>query len=345
MNSYYLHTLLRWVTISALVVFHTDDATACIYSANVRLDKNLFYHEQINATAPRTNQFLLFSHGLLCSEHCSGAATSSIPLPCYSFNYPDGDKNPIPSSLGQENEMEALSDALIHAKNNFSIANSLPHEKVKIIGFGVSRGASNWITTLSILSNDHLSAIDALILESPFDSMLALSRDLMSMSIVLSYLPGGQQLSQKIIKKIAKNHNFLGISPLVAVKKITRKDIPILIICSKTDALIPWQRSARLYLELVKAGHSNVHLLMLNKGEHGFLHKCKEYKHSIYQFYIQPHRAPTPLLATSLVYSTQLPETTNMLEYYLANSRVRPTWVQWKYIIKMAYNFILHTYY
>jgi dipeptidyl aminopeptidase/acylaminoacyl peptidase len=59
-----------------------------------------------------------------------------------------------------------------------------------------------------------------------------------------------------------------GIKPIDAIKNIHNKDLPILIICSQEDTLVPWTSSYRLYTECLKQAFTNVRLFIAKHGGH-----------------------------------------------------------------------------
>ena len=59
-----------------------------------------------------------------------------------------------------------------------------------------------------------------------------------------------------------------GIFPLYCAHTIP-KDLPIMLVHSKRDKVVPCLSSRRLYMKLRESGHKHVYLLELTSGQHG----------------------------------------------------------------------------
>lgn len=72
-------------------------------------------------------------------------------------------------------------------------------------------------------------------------------------------------------------------------------EIPILIVCSKEDALIPSTSSIALFDALRKRGHKKAHLLVLDHGAHANIlwgpdgHIYRNVVHAFYKLYGAPY--------------------------------------------------------
>lgn len=245
------------------------------------------------ATTPEPKITSLFSHGIAdtkrqaykyaqitpanaCNDLYIINNTSNLLM---TFNYPDAGKsyhiNRKETSLAQSNEVQALHDAHTAIDN-----------QVNVVGLGVSRGASTFIVWLGTHPDEsQVQNIRALILESPFDSIDSVLRymigeTLYKHSSIRSFCHG---LVSFMFSKYDKNF----ITPLDAAAKVPLH-IPILIVCSEEDTRVPAELSKKLYDELIKTGHGNVHLIQLKHGSHGKLIEGGDsalYRNAVHAFY------------------------------------------------------------
>ncbi len=148
---------------------------------------------------------------------------------------------------------------------------------------GVSMGAATIINYVS----KNPATIKALVLESPFDrpeSIVGFQVEQNSPSWFAS--------SSLAVGKYAMNwyypqYNAKGINPSQVIAKIN-KNIPVFIVHSKKDGLIPVKSSRHLYAKLKKAGHQHVYLLELEDGAHANCCTGKDalkYQQAVHAFY------------------------------------------------------------
>lgn len=193
----------------------------------------------------------------------------------YQFDYPHVD-NIFLVSFAQKNEVKAFNNAITQFNNELKATQDKDY---KIVIFGVSNGASNIIGWLAenAHNKDLMDHIAGVVLESPFDSL----------DSVLKNMWIGQRSILKIALLLTK-YNAKYTQPINAAEKIN-SEIPILIIASKKDALIPWISSYRLYKKLEKTGHSNISWALLNSGSHANLawESDGAYQEAILEFYVK----------------------------------------------------------
>lgn len=213
----------------------------------------------------------LFSHGLASKGEKgkfyhikSGHANAFIQHELHVFDY--ADVNDIRSScLGQAADMECLHNAC------------KKHKKVSLLG--VSRGAA---TILNYLAKYKPKNIDVVIVESPFDHV----------DSVVEHKAGGW--GKSLLPASFPNYDCKGAQPITSIKKINRK-LPILLVCSEKDTLIPAASTIRLYNAFRKAGYKHVYLLVTKHGPHAkILHKkdgiiYRNVVHAFYKRYNRPH--------------------------------------------------------
>lgn len=183
------------------------------------------------------------------------------------------------TSFGQENEIARLHEVYI--------SKIKPDEQV--IAGGVSRGASILIPYLAIHKPSNIAAA---VLESPFDSMHSVVTKIREK--VSKYVSVSDDQAHTILEYWFSKYKRNGIRPIDFVDGVST-DIPLLIICAKTDVLVPYESSIKLYNAFRAHGHTKAHILVLNKGRHGFLlngedgDKYEQVTHAFYKQYDLPH--------------------------------------------------------
>lgn len=256
---------------------------------NQKYNNTLFHRIGI----PNSSVTCLFAHGLFDSgkqaipyrKSTNPKSTYLFECPVVTFDFPDSKTtfpwcNPAHTSLGQENEIECL-------KNKYDTIN---HSN--IILFGISRGAVTALNFTALYNPN----IKALILESLYDDL----EKVIDATPIIQY---------SWISSIFKKYNPKGIQPIHCLHKIDL-NLPILIICSKQDQRVPYQRSIAVYKALKKSGH-NVHLLVLKKGKHAKLLTGKNGKiyqnvtHAFLKHYNLPHNFFCALQGKDLFIKTQ----------------------------------------
>lgn len=267
-----------------LLIITSPLLSLCIQWKPKEIDTNLFCEESTVNHNTDYSTVLIFSHGFSCHHGCGGGLISKLDnknIPCFSFDYPDVQEGIKQTSFGQENEIAILKNTINQIRQRY--------KNVRIIIYGVSRGASTIITTLATLNDQELNAIAAVILESPFDHIRSVIASIFNKTFILSYATG---LGLKVMERIAGKFDSQGISPLTSAAHIQRKDIPMLIVCSRQDLLVTWESSTHLYQQLVRDGHTEAHLLVLPEGRHGALCSNQAFcgvLHTFYQHYNLPY--------------------------------------------------------
>jgi len=186
-----------------------------------------------------------------------------IDRPFATFNYPDAYEgllrvNRKETSLAQDNEIDCLKLAF---EKTVQSAKEKGTDNNEIVIFGLSRGAS---AALNFMALYNPPQVKALVLESPFDAVCSII-DNKRKQLHLEWL--SHDTCECIMEKIFLRYSRNGIRPIDVVSGI-RKDLPILIICSKEDPLVPCRSSIQLYQKLKKSGHSSVHLFIADYGKH-----------------------------------------------------------------------------
>ncbi len=232
------------------------------------------------------NPTVVFAHGLGGNQYnvrYYQVLQGNVQQAFHSFNFPH-------VLIGTDNTV-IVDQSKVSLAQNIEI-NTLAAECKKVVGdkilLGVSMGASAIIT---YMATHQPTDIKALILESPFDTVDSV---ILHKAGFLKWLPGIAMLGNSVVSHIYPAYDPKGIAPFKVIDRINN-DIPILLIHSKVDELIPYQSSRNLYTILRNQGRNNVHLLELNYGEHGryiMRDDAKTYQlvvHAFYRQYGLPH--------------------------------------------------------
>jgi len=275
----------------------------------------------LSSAQAHNNVKYLFSHGLSDSHKQVNKYTKSlnkkkpyiIQNPFVTFDYPDVGKgilklNRLQTSLAQNNEIERL------AQTFFSQLNNQP----EVVLVGVSRGASTIVNFMGLYNPHNVSAI---ILESPFDCVESIAQKLIN-ETKWGCIPGIRKNYGSIMSFIFCKYNPHGIRPIDMASRI-RKDLPILIICSSSDKVVPVWASINLYYELKQSGHENAHLLVIPEGDHAKLINHQKYSswyqnvtHAFYQKYHLPHNSALAEHGLSLFNCICQPNITELETFY-----------------------------
>jgi len=190
-----------------------------------------------------------------------------ITSPAVYFEYNDTQKN---ANFGQSQNVQYLNTAIDYAIKKF------PNKKIILIG--VSRGASTILRWLgqSPLYNHQIKGA---ILESPFTS----TRDMVAYQAAKFYPGIPKSIIPYIVKLLYPNMDPEDEAPFNLLNKIG-PHIPLLIISSKKDTLIPAKNTKKIANTLQKYGHKKITYLELDSGNHGFLAQELEYQNAVKKF-------------------------------------------------------------
>jgi len=276
---------------------------------------SLFLTTILATSFAKINTITLFSHGIADTWKQVHGYTKSYKIednvyhnerylfhtPFVSFNYPDAtDKfyrvNYAETSFGQENEITRLNKAYLAALSHGNNGD--------IILWGLSRGASNLLIFAGLYD---LTNVKAIVIESPYYTMSEVIEHLM-IKKNMDWLPisYGETLAEFIFKKYSRN----GLSPATCIENIS-KDIPIFIICSKEDHLVPYTSSINVYKKLVQNGHKHTYLLVTETGRHAAIlkgHDGEKYQwvvNAFYKKYKLPHCAASAAKGKDLLSQCQ----------------------------------------
>ncbi len=279
-----------------------------LYSAASSLSFNL---RQLTPHYTESNQFLptayLFAHGLgatynqgtslftrircvqpdgsiVCNKHW----VMDDPIALFNFHDAKNDQNEYYKeqvNLGQQKDMARLHEAIQTAREK------LPGHQL-VLG-GISRGA---VVCLNVLGLYQPDGVAALVLESPFDSFKNIINHLIK-RFGMSWVPFSEKIGFKIARSQFPELDLEGISPIKTVPYLPY-NIPILIVHSKKDKVIPVKCSRKLYIKLRQSGHHHVYLFELHNGAHGKLMNgpdaihYQNIVHAFYKKYNLPYHEP-----------------------------------------------------
>ena len=214
----------------------------------------------------------------------------------FTFNFPDATKafwrvNFLHTSLGQANELTSLYKAYNQSISLLVEDNESPN----LVLMGLSRGASAGLIFLGLFKTGYIKAA---VFESPFDTHSNLVKSILK-KIHLDAVPGMHTVGSWLMQLIFMQHKKDGICPLDAVEFIP-KNKPILLICSKEDTTVPYTNTLELYKKLLQTGHTDVYILILDKGKHSKLLndlQGKLYQNTVHAFYKRYNLSHNPLFA------------------------------------------------
>jgi len=169
------------------------------------------------------------------------------------FSFPEvksGWINPLKTNMAQEGDIQELESQCVGLQ--------------KVILVGLSRGGSTIFTYLGTREHNHVKAA---VIESPFDTLEAVVDSLICKRACLGWVPGLARFAKFCLPSLFRGYRRNGVKPIDVVHNI-RADLPILIICSLQDTLVPASSSIKLYKRLRETGHNHTYLLLL---EHGIL--------------------------------------------------------------------------
>jgi Prolyl oligopeptidase family len=159
-------------------------------------------------------------------------------------------------NLAQELDIETYSLAYDHHVAKFT--------NTEIVLYGVSRGAATTFNFLATKYQDKKQNVKAVVLEGCFDSVR---------NVLKQKYPNMQrssktkELVERIFNSIYSSHDLNGIAP---IKNVTNfpKNLPVLLITSKKDTVVPPACVWNMYHKLKEVGHKHVYILELDHSPH-----------------------------------------------------------------------------
>ncbi len=238
----------------------------------------------------------LFAHGLRSSQQQGLTLFSNhynknswiIQQPFLLFDFPDAHEKKgycrdQHVNLGQEEDIERMRLAYEY------VDKKLP-DITGVILTGISRGAA---TCINYMATCQPEKVRALVIESPFDTIKSVIDHLLK-RFNLNWMPYSSDVGMMLIDTKFETLDTQGIFPLDVIGHIPGH-VPMLIIGSHSDDVVPIASVRRLYATLKRTGHAHVYLLELTKGRHGRLiqgdqgHLYASCVHAFYARYGLPH--------------------------------------------------------
>jgi len=237
------------------------------------------------------NVHYLFSHGMADDasqatrylepikgkKTIRGSCPTIMQEPYTTFNYDDAPHKMWRANLAQEGDIKTLEQA-------YNSILKKDHD-AEIVLIGVSRGAA---TALGFLGNANPSHIRAVVLESPFDSVSELITRQLEKLFEQPHTKMKLILHERLIPAILRGYRPDGPTPSNAIPWIPT-DLPILVVCSLKDGIVPVGSSVAVYHQLRQTVHKNVHLLKLDRGEHARIKsdsaEGERYRNVVHAFY------------------------------------------------------------
>lgn len=136
------------------------------------------------------------------------------------------------------------------------------HQDQKIILYGCSRGSA---AILNYLAEYNPVQVSALVLDAtPANIAETIQKPIAQLGINPTY-------ATQIFTTIFPAYPDHAIPTVQVIKNIANKNLPILLIHSKTDQRVAYQNSLMLFEEFQRQGFTNVNLVVIPSGRHSFL--------------------------------------------------------------------------
>ncbi|MGE0010350.1 MAG: alpha/beta hydrolase family protein [Candidatus Babeliales bacterium] len=238
----------------------------------------------------------LFAHGLRSSQNQGLTLFSNhynkhswiIQQPFMLFDFPDAHEKKgycrdEHVNLGQEEDIERMKLAYEYA------IKKLPQSEGFVLT-GISRGAATCINFVAMHQPERVKAV---VIESPFDTIKSVVNHLLN-RFNLSWMPYSSDIGMMLIDTKFERLDTQGIFPVDLIAHIPGH-VPILIVGSHSDDVVPIASVRKLYTALKRTGHAHVYLLELSAGRHGRLIKGEQGPlyaacvHAFYERYGLPH--------------------------------------------------------
>jgi len=254
----------------------------------------------------------IFSHGIADSGEAQASRYMKdpahpqrpyiIPQNTVTFDYPAASTtlckvNRCEVSLAQDHEINHLAE--------YFYASLTPGSPVIMVG--VSCGAS---CILNFMGRYQPKEVAALVLESPFANADNIVNHLLHQK-GLAWVPGAKHAGHALLCNIFTKYKKEGIKPIQSVNRIG-STLPIMLICTLEDPLVPAWSTMLLYYALRSRGNPNVYILIIPHGAHAKLinHPTigplyQRVVHAFYKEYHFPHDPNIARAGKALLYECQ----------------------------------------
>lgn len=237
-----------------------------------------------------SDYLFVFCHGFLANRkhgyhylHGLDYYQGTIPHSLVTFDFPEADTGwQLPEidmiNFGQAADINQL-DCVIKA-----LRARFPHKR--IILYGVSRGASAIINYLAYKGDQAVDDIALAILESPFDQVLSVVRNLLAKAY-LHKVPGIMRFARLVLRKLVPAYKEQGPHPIEQIKYVSSQ-IPLLFIACEGDDIIKPENTQAVVEAGLAVGHPAISTICLPDGEHGnilWYESGPAYAQAVYDFY------------------------------------------------------------
>jgi hypothetical protein len=245
---------------------------------------------------PMVSRKVLFSlFGIIVKDEGSSATSFSNYMPTITR-----------ANIGQEADIETLRK---HLTDHCST-----YPDTKVVMYGDSRGAA---TTFNVIALDHHPQIACAVLEGIFDSIPHLIKHCWRWKSKYDCI---ESFIHSMLRICASCYTQDGPFPIDYAEKIPL-DIPLLLVTSVRDEIVPYQSTIRLYCRLKERGCKNVHLLVLKYSNHkGYMvgkdrSMYESCVHAFYRAYGVDYDEKLAVVGASFFLATQ-PTVTDVREKY-----------------------------
>jgi len=183
----------------------------------------------------------------------------------------------------------------------FDAIDQIPPTSLNIL-YGCSRGAA---AILTYLGQHNPANIAAIVLDACPANLPE------TMQSKLAHLGIAPSMASSIFNALFPKYNpQTALTPEMAITQIQNKNIPILLIHSICDNTVHYTHSLRLYQQFIKAGFTDVHLVLLPIGRHSYLLQNPlvhpKYLQAVHSFYKKYNLKHNPAWALPEIPATTL---------------------------------------
>lgn len=223
----------------------------------------IFYWQQQDTCQTSGPIMCVFAHGFRQNNGRAALYEDILGIKLISFDFPDA-TNTRETDLAQERDLEPLAQTCCSTVNSPECSN----------GFGligVSRGAA----AVLVYASKKPEGLRFVIAESPFDHI-----DNVKMNMLARYNCDwlAPSVADALFAQMFPHHKPDGLHPIDVIANID-PCVPVLLICSEADIVVPHTSTIQLYTKLKasRQDRNNVHLIVFKTGTHARLvHEMKE---------------------------------------------------------------------
>jgi fermentation-respiration switch protein FrsA (DUF1100 family) len=228
----------------------------------------------------------IFSHGFgsVGAKAQRYAIDGILPENTVSFDYQDAETKVLASPLQHGVALGTRQSCIGQQANVDRLLKVIEEQEKPVVLFGESRGASTILNAASVMPNN----VQAIVVDSSFDCLENVIRHRM-------HRFGAQRVVDPkrvagSVSKLLPNYDPKELQPITSLDQANEQFLhtPLLLLCSQEDTQVPYTGSAAMYKLLRQRNHPLVHLLMFEKGGHGWLMEGPEgekYRNGVHAFF------------------------------------------------------------